>query len=95
LPRNAQHAASRRSTLARLAAYERAAKHGSEVTLPAREAFQASFEAKVDPEGKLPPAERARRAKYARKAYYQRLAIQGVEGRRRKAELSRGNDATP
>jgi len=95
LPRNPV-SAERRSALARAAAYERAAQYGPEVTEPARRAFQAKFEAQVDPEGKLAPAERARRAAYARKAFYLRLSLKGVEARRRKAEIAfeeRGIDA--
>ena len=91
--------AERRSAIARLAAYERAAQYGPEVTEPARRAFQAKFEQQVDPEGVLPPAERARRAQFARKAYYLRMSVQGVEARRRKGllpQVPKGNaDATP
>lgn len=53
-------------------------------TAPARQAFLDSFERKVDPEGKLPPAERARRAERLRRVHFSELARKSVEARRRK-----------
>nr|WSZ14130.1 hypothetical protein OH837_12745 [Streptomyces canus] len=47
-------------------------------TAPAREAFNARFEAQVDPDGILPPKERAIRAAHARKAYYLALAMKSA-----------------
>lgn len=54
-------------------------------TLPARQAFNARFEAEVDPEGVLPPAERAKRAEQARRLYYLQLAAKSAKVRRRSA----------
>lgn len=58
-------------------------------TQPARDALQASFERKVDPDGVLDPAERARRAENARKAHYARLALASAKARRAKAAARR------
>lgn len=57
-------------------------------TAPARRALEAKFLAEVPPEV-TDPAERRKAAASARRAYYQRLAIKGVEARRRKAAQRR------
>ncbi len=52
-------------------------------TRHARKAFLATFDALVDPEGKLPVAERTRRALAARKAHFAKLALKSARARRR------------
>lgn len=59
---------------------------GRAVTAKARTAFEASFEAQVDPNRELPEAERKRRARAAYRAHMRRLAIKAVKARRTKAE---------
>lgn len=54
-----------------------------DLTAKARATFIASFEAKVDPDGILPPAERTRRAEMARRAHYARMAGASVRARSR------------
>jgi hypothetical protein len=71
----------------RIGAHELHARHDPrETTANARATFLASFEAKVDPGGSLPPAERARRAEHARKAHFARLALASARARRREAD---------
>ncbi len=55
---------------------------GKTNTGPARRAFDARFEAEVDPDGVLEPAERARRADLARRLYFGRLAAKSAARRR-------------
>lgn len=74
-----------RSLRARVAAHSLHAAGGTN-TAPARAAFLATFEAKVDPDGVLDPAERARRAEHARRAHFQRLALASVKARRARTE---------
>jgi hypothetical protein len=70
----------------RIGGYATAARHDTRTTTSkARQTFQASFEAKVDPDGILAPAERARRAEAARNEYYARLSAAGVKARREQA----------
>lgn len=59
-------------------------------TAPARDAFIASFERKVDPDGRLPPEERRKRAEHLRKAHYKRMALKSAQVRRAKREAARG-----
>jgi hypothetical protein len=47
-----------------------------------RQAFEARFEAEVDPEGVLSTEERQRRAESARKLYYARLAWKSAQVRK-------------
>jgi hypothetical protein len=54
-------------------------------TKPARDAFLAGFEHKIDPDHKLSDAERTRRAESARKAHFTRLALLSAQARRKKA----------
>lgn len=71
---------------ARIGAHALHASHDSrELTVPARAAFLARFEAEVDPDGILPEAERRRRAEHARKAYFARLALASAKARRKGA----------
>lgn len=56
----------------------------SERLAPARKAIEAKFLAEVPPEV-TDPAERRKAAASARRAFYQRLAMKGVEARRRNA----------
>ena len=75
-----------RSLRARIAAYSLHSQYDPrETTKPARQAFLATFEAAVDPEGILPPHERQRRAEAARKAYFAKLALRSAQARRRRA----------
>ena len=53
-------------------------------TAPARRAFLDTFERRVDPEGKLPPAERARRAERLKRVHFSEMAKKSAEARRRK-----------
>lgn len=74
-----------RTLRAKLAAHELHARYDPrETTAKARASFLAGFEAKVDPEGKLPEAERKRRAKHARKAHFTRMALHSAKARREK-----------
>lgn len=57
-------------------------------TAAARQAFLDSFEAKVDPEGKLPPAERARRAERLRRVHFSEMAKKSAAARRRKRDAA-------
>lgn len=67
--------AEQRSIRARLAAETLHSKVDSrQHTQPARDAFLASFEKEVDPDGLLSVQERRRRAESARKAHFTRLA---------------------
>ena len=59
-------------------------------TQAARRAFVKSFEAKVDPDGVLPPAERARRAESARKAHYAALALKSSTARSKRRGVDVG-----
>ncbi len=76
--------------MARIAAHESWARtpNRSARTAKARAALMATFEAKVDPHGVLPPAERAVRAESARKAYFARLALKSAQARRQAREAS-------
>lgn len=56
-------------------------------TAPARRAFDASWERKVDPDGLLPAADRQRRADAERKAHYARMALASARSRRKAREL--------
>lgn len=67
----------------------------TERTRPGREAFQASFERKVDPEGKLPPAERARRAEHARKAHYLQMSLKSAQVRRERKRAAQERQDLP
>lgn len=58
-------------------------------TQPARDAFLARFEDKVDPDRVLEPGERARRAESARRAYFGSLALKSAKARAAKRQ-SRG-----
>ncbi|MBA2496334.1 MAG: hypothetical protein H0V33_04430 [Acidimicrobiia bacterium] len=58
-------------------------------TEPARAAFIASFDAKVDPDGLLDPVERRRPSECLRKAHNQRLALASVRARRAKTDPRR------
>lgn len=58
-------------------------------TANGRKAFADSFEAQVDPEGRLTPEERAKRAENARRAHFQRMAYKSAKVRQaRKAGAS-------
>lgn len=73
-----------RKLRASLAAHTMHAKHDSKATTAAgRAAFEARFEAEVDPDGVLPEPERRRRAEHARKAYFTRLALKSARARRK------------
>lgn len=54
-----------------------------EYTRNARQAFLATFDSQVDPDGVLPVAERTRRALAARKAHFAKLALKSAKARRR------------
>lgn len=70
---------SERSLRGRIGAHLLHATHDSRrLTARAREAFLASFERQVDPDGCLPADERRRRAAHARAAYFARLARRSV-----------------
>lgn len=72
-----------RSLRARMAAYAQHAAHDTrETTRAARAAFNARFEAEVDPFNLLPVAERQRRAEAARKRYFAALALKSARARR-------------
>src|SRR4051812_28321494 len=72
---------------ARMGAHALHALHDSrELTKPARDTFNRSFELKVDPTGELPPEERARRAEHARKQHYAEMAYRSARARRKQAE---------
>jgi hypothetical protein len=67
-----------------MAAYVLHSRYDStELTAPARRAFNDRFEKQVDPEGTLAPAERQRRAEAAKKAYFTGLALRSAQARRR------------
>jgi hypothetical protein len=75
----------------RIGAYRLHATHDSrETSKPGREAFLASFERRVDPDGILPPAERARRAAHARSAHFAKLAYLSARARRARSARRRG-----
>jgi hypothetical protein len=59
------------------------------VTVRAREAFLASFERQVDPDGSLPTDERRRRAAHARAAYFARLALRSATVRAKRKQRRR------
>lgn len=72
-----------RTLRARLAAHTRWANADPVAgTQAARDAFRASFELKVDPDGILEPGERARRAEQARKAHYAKLSLAAAKAKR-------------
>jgi len=79
----------------KLAAFERWSKtpNRTQATAPARKAFLSSFEAQVDPEGKLPPRVRARMAEDARRAHFVRMNLRSVESRQRRAHRNGGGDS--
>jgi hypothetical protein len=80
-----------RALRGRIGAYRLHATHDSrETSRPGREAFMATFERLVDPEGNLPPAERARRAAHARSAHFAKLAYLSARARRRRSARRRG-----
>jgi hypothetical protein len=73
-----------RARIARIAALTRHARcDGREATDAARRAFNARWEATVDPLGVLSDAERTRRAEMARRAYFTGLARRSAAARRR------------
>ena len=75
-----------RSASARMAALTRHAMHDPrEATRPARVAWEATFAAKVDPEGVLSPTERATRAERAKKAHMMALSAKAAKARKAKA----------
>jgi hypothetical protein len=55
---------------------------GKTNTGPARKAFDARFEAEVDPDGTLAPEVRAKRAAHARSLYFTRLAVASAKARK-------------
>lgn len=57
---------------------------GKTNTAPARAAMWSKWEREADPEGVLDPEERQRRAKALQRAFMTRVAMKGVEARRRK-----------
>jgi hypothetical protein len=59
------------------------ARLGAALSAPARQAFRASFEAKVDPEMRLDPAERSWRAGQLLRAHMLQLSQRSVAARRR------------
>ena len=70
-------------TLGLIGAHEMHATHDSRKTSkPGRDAFDKSFEDKVDLNRELDPEERARRVQHARKAYFYRLSLRSAEVRR-------------
>jgi hypothetical protein len=74
---------------ARLAAHSMHAKHGKEVSQPARDASPGSdsyWERRVDPEGLLDPTERTRRAGHAKKAYFVGLSLKSARARKRASQ---------
>ncbi len=73
-----------RSACCSIASNERWAlvEDATAATAPAREAFEATFVDRVDPERKLPPEERARRVERLRKAHFQKLALKSAQARR-------------
>ncbi len=79
---------SERSLHASIAAHESWARTPDRTarTEQARRSFRQSFEAVVDPDGKLDPAERTRRAEHAYRAHMARLALRSAQSRRLKAE---------
>lgn len=75
--------ASERSLRARVAAFSLHSQvDGRAHTAPARQAFEASFELQVDPDGVLPAKERQRRAEAARRAHFARMALASSKARR-------------
>lgn len=75
---------SERTLRARMAAYVLHSRYDSrELTARARRAFDARFEAEVDPDHMLSPTERMRRAQAAKRAYFVGLALKSVRARRR------------
>jgi hypothetical protein len=80
-----------RALRGRIGAYRLHATHDSrETSRPGREAFLASFERAVDPDGILPPAERTRRTAHARSAHFARLAYLSARARRKRATRRKG-----
>jgi hypothetical protein len=80
-----------RALRGRIGAYRLHATHDSRQTSrPGREAFLASFERQVDPDGILSPAERARRAAHARSAHFAKLAYLSALARRKRATRRKG-----
>lgn len=80
-----------RALRGRIGAYRLHATYDSrETSRPGREAFMASFERLVDPDGTLPPAERARRAAHARSAHFAKLAYLSARARRKRSARRRG-----
>jgi len=80
-----------RALRGRIGAYRLHATHDSRQTSrPGREAFLASFERQVDPDGILSPAERARRAAHARSAHFAKLAYLSARARRKRATRRNG-----
>jgi hypothetical protein len=78
--------AEEKSLRGKIGAAAQQSKHDTrETTAAARDAFLASFERSVDPDGVLPEAERYRRAVAARKAHMLSLALKSARARRRRA----------
>jgi hypothetical protein len=75
-----------RTLRARIGAHAMHARHGKEVSQPARDASPGSdsyWDRQVDPDGVLDPQERARRAGHAKKAHFTRLAFASARARRK------------
>ena len=84
---------SEQSLRGRMGAHLLHATHDSRrLTAPAREAFLASFEGQVDPDGSLPADERRRRAAHARAAYFARLARRSAIVRAKRKQRRRGSE---
>jgi len=83
--------AAQRSLRARKAAHTMHATHDSRVTTRnAREAFLATFERQVDPDGRLSTYERQRRAEAAKKAHFVGLAMKSAKARRARKRAAGG-----
>lgn len=84
---------SERSLRGRMGAHLLHASHDSRrLTVRAREAFLASFERQVDPDGVLPADERRRRAGHARAAHFARLARRSAIVRAKRKQRRRGTE---
>ena len=88
LPTRSPLSTSERKLRASIAAHESWARTEDRVgrTEAARRTYRESFEALVDPDGRLDPAERARRGEHAFKAHMARLALKSAQVRRARAE---------
>jgi len=75
----------------KIGAYTLHATHDSRATtLAGRQAFLASFERAVDPDGLLSEPERIRRALSLRKAHFARLAYKSAQVRRQRKQRRNG-----